>query len=607
MPEYLNPHPHDLYLVGPDGTTVHIRKGRRVRLPEFFDRYVSDGGIKGYLVNVDKPPQKRDLKVSRQVSRPVSRPVQLVKRVSREVKRPIIGHMKRDVDQTCSKLFTSSAYAISDNIGVGILTYNRPASLRRLVDSILKYTDTCHTTIFISDDGSANPEQLAYLSELELRGDIVILRDQQQLGVAGNSNRLMHCLSRFPKKILLNDDVEILHAGWENFYFLAMQRTEFHHFCYRQPGVYGAVKGSSVSIRNVALNVVDSKPHGAIMAFDYIAFAKVGYFDEQFGLYGIEHVDWSTRLSNSGLQQPGFFDVDGSNAYFVVHPEHSAVENRVEKFKHAKEILSAIGIRPNYVDASDKTIVPRISCVIPFREIDRKDAIFTVLGNIRAQRFPDIEIVMTEEDVSSKINDSECAPARHIFTVGMPGAAFNKSKAWNAGVEACTCDLLVLHDADTLAPSNYFQSVANELAAAESCHLCKQIFYIDANGSNAINMSGTVAQPQCYHMVDYFEGGTIACRRKVYWKIGGFVEEFVGYGVEDCDFYSRLSKATVWKENRHFNLLHLQHGRVDNWTVFHKKNKELGEKLAALSINDRITRQRQLLIRSGRGHCLDEG
>jgi glycosyltransferase involved in cell wall biosynthesis len=606
VPEYLNPHPHDLYLVGPDGNTVHIRKGRRVRLPEFFDRYVGkDGGVRGYLVNVEKlptmPPPKRELKTSR----PQSRPIQLNKITPKEVKRPIVGRMRRNVDPSNSKAFTNNAYAISNGIGIGILTYNRPSSLRRLLNSIFKYTDTCRTTIFISDDGSTDQEQLSYLSELEARDDIVIIRNQKQLGVAGNSNRLIRCLSRFPKKILLNDDVEILNSGWENFYFTAMSRTDFHHFCYRQPGVYGATKGDNVVVHGTLLNIVGSKPHGAVMAFDHIAFAKVGYFDEQFGQYGVEHVDWSNRLSESKLQQPGFFDVDGSSAYFVVHPEPSSVENRVEKFKHAKAILSSIGIRPTYINASEATVVPCISCVIPFREINRKDSILTVLGSIRAQRYPDIEIIMTEEDSAMKTKDSDFAPARHVFTTGLPGAAFNKSRAWNAGVEACTADILILHDADTLAPSSYFKAVAKELTDAESCHLCKNIFYLGSQATHTVNTTGIVNRPIYDHMVDYFEGGTIACTRKAYWKIGGFVEEFVGYGVEDCDFYFRLSKATIWKENRYIDLLHLHHARVDNWITFHNRNKELGTKINSLSLNDRIARQRQLLIQSGRSRCLE--
>ncbi|MCK9557765.1 MAG: glycosyltransferase [Candidatus Cloacimonetes bacterium] len=612
MPEYLNPHPHDLYLVGPDGNTIHVRKGRRVRLPEFFDRYVnkSGTGAKGYLVNVEHTrvasPPKQEVKAVRSIAKQLSRPVRLVNQEPKDAKkRTIVGHVRKNISQALSKSFTNSAYSISNNIGVGILTYNRPGSLRRLINSIIKYTDLCHTTIFISDDGSTNQEQLQYLSELEQRGDIVILKNQQQLGVAGNSNRLMRCLSRFPKKILLNDDVEILNLGWDNFYFLAMQRSGSHHFCYRQPGVYGAEKGDGITINGVAMSIVNDKPQGAVMAFDHDAFSKVGYFDEQFGQYGVEHVDWSTRLSNSQLQHTGFLDVDGSESYFLVHRESSSVENRVDKLKHARTVLNAIGARPVYIDATDISIVPSISCVIPFREIGRKDSIFTVLGNIRAQRFPNIEIVMTEEDATQKIKDREFVPAKYVFTAGTSGAAFNKSRAWNFGVASCTSDMLVLHDADTLIPSNYFQSVAKELNEYDACHLCKQIFYVGVADTNNINTSGTVDHPSYDYMVDYFEGGSIACRRKSYWKIGGFSEEFVGYGVEDNDFYFRLSKGTNYHDNRIFDLLHLNHGRVDGWGIYHKKNKELGAKLSSLSIGDRIARQRQLLTRSGRGHLLD--
>jgi hypothetical protein len=604
MPEYFNPHPHDLYLVGPNGDTIHIRKGRKIRLPEYFDRYVNKSGNRGYLIRVDHGQQVREIKHQKVVTR-ITRPANILQRATNNTKRPIVGKMKSNIDQSCSKSFTNRAYSISNGIGVGILTYNRSESLRRLVNSIIKNTDLCRTTLFISDDGSTNIDQLTYLSELELRDDIVVLRNKQQLGVAGNSNRLMRCLSRFPKKILLNDDVEILRTGWDNFYFSIMRQTGFHHFCHRQPGVYGAEKGSAVIVNNIRLNVVNDKPHGAIIALDDIAFVKVGYFDEQFGQYGIEHVDWSNRLSNSKLQQVGYFDAEGSDLYFSVHPDQSSVENRAGKFKQAKEILNTLGTRPTYVNTSDATIVPRISCVIPFREIGRKNSILTVLGNIRAQRYPDIEIIMTEEDSISKITDAECAPAKHIFTIGLPGAAFNKSKAWNVGVEFCTSDMLVLHDADTLVSCNYFCSIANELATVESCHLCKRIFYLNESETNNINTSGIICQPNYEHFVDYFEGGSIACRRNAYWRIGGFVEEYVGYGCEDCDFYFRLSRGTTWKENRCFDLLHLHHGRVDNWGQYHKKNKELERKLSEMQFVDRIAKQRQMLINNGYGHCLD--
>jgi GT2 family glycosyltransferase len=383
-----------------------------------------------------------------------------------------------------------------------------------------------------------------------------------------------------------------------------MSKTGMHHFCHRQPGVYGAKKGESTATNGVILSVVDDKPHGAILAFDDVAFSKVGYFDEQFGKYGAEHVDWSNRVSNSGLQASGYFDVENSDSYFLVHQEQSSVEDRIAKFKRAKAILDTLGVRSSYVEASNNTIVPRISCVIPFRDINRKLSIITVLGNIRSQLYPDIEIIMTEEDDFPKATNAEFLPAKYVFTSGQHGAAFNKSKAFNIGVELCTSDWLVLHDADTLAPNNYFKLVGETLSEVESCHLCNQVLYLNAETTRTVNSTGTIGQPLCSHIVDYFEGGTIACHRKAYWKIGGFAEEVVGYGCEDNDFYYRLSKTCTWRENRCFDLLHLQHDRIVGWAEYHRKNKELERRLFELSINDRITRQRQMLVQNGRGHCL---
>jgi GT2 family glycosyltransferase len=605
MPEYLNPHPHDLYLSGPDGKTVHIRKGHRAQLSSFFDRYVNKSA--GHLIKVSNNLTAPPLTLGKHMVRPNHasvRPKPPNKKVimRRVVKRstPIVGRSTHGAaaDISYSEIITKHSFPISNNIGVGILTYNRPGSLQRLVDSITKYTNLNNTTLFISDDGSTNTEQLNYLSQLEKRGDIVVLKNQGQLGIAGNSNRILHCLSRFPYKILLNDDVEILHKGWEHFYFQVMHHIDFHHFCYRQLGVYGAKKGVPTTVKATLLDVVNEKPHGAVMAFDEVAFAKIGYFDEQFGQYGSEHVDWSSRISNSGIQQPGFYDVSGSDKYFLVHSEPSAVMGRIEKFKHAQAIFDAIGKRSSYVTSSSMTLVPRISCVIPFRDIGRKDSILTVLRNIRAQQYPDIEIVMSEEDVSCKLSGDECAPAIHIFTTGAPGPAFNKSKAWNTGVAACTCDLLVLHDADTLAPNSYFKLVADTLIEAESCHLCGKIYYLDEAMTQSVNSTGVMDESRCESVVNYFEGGTIACRRKTYWKIGGFVEEYVGYGCEDCDFYYRLSRASVWKEDRQLSLVHLYHGRVDGWALYHVKNKALEKKLSELMVSDRISHQRQLLTNS---------
>jgi hypothetical protein len=70
------------------------------------------------------------------------------------------------------------------------------------------------------------------------------------------------------------------------------------------------------------------------------------------------------------------------------------------------------------------------------------------------------------------------------------------------------------------------------------------------------------------------------------------------HNCEDCDFYARLSRGSVWRENRHIAMLHLWHDRVPGWMQYHARNKQLEEQLKALPAETRIAQQRQWLSTS---------
>lgn len=221
-------------------------------------------------------------------------------------------------------------------IGVGILSYNRPNSISRLVESILKYTSLDgNIKIVISDDASSNKPLQGIYDKIDSR--ITILRNRTRAGIAGNTNRCLRFLDGSDDFLLLNDDVQVLNYGWHTFYTAKMLETSIHHFCYREPGVYGAKPAQLKSVNGHNLLYVPDKPHGAVLAFDAAAFRTVGYFDTEFGLYGMEHVDWSTRVFKSGIQPSGYFDVPGSNEYFKINSDQSAVENRSHHLKAARK------------------------------------------------------------------------------------------------------------------------------------------------------------------------------------------------------------------------------------------------------------------------------
>ena len=247
--------------------------------------------------------------------------------------------------------------------------------------------------------------------------------------------------------------------------------------------------------------------------------------------------------------------------------------------------------------------MPALTYIIPCRDTSRLSAIQTVVANIRAQRFPQIQIVIAEHDVTSHIPATIEPVTYKLIKSGTD--LFNKSKAFNAGVALAEYPYLVLHDADMLAVGSYTETIYRTLNQYDACHLGNTVIYTNKDGANrAIQLNKIDSSIACDHMVGYFEGGSIACRRATYWLVGGFNEDFKGYGWEDVDFYARLSTNCNWSSNRTFDFLHLWHPRTTGWTLHHARNKIIGGKLNKLSMSRRITEQYGKLIAGGYGKFL---
>lgn len=490
----------------------------------------------------------------------------------------------------CNQLFqpyiANADIPISNDIGIGILSYNRLNSLKRLIESIEAHTDINSTTVFVSDesDKSHKDKIVEYLNSKKW---ITVLDNKERLGIAGNSNRLLRCLQRFKNKILLNDDVEIIADNWDRFYVDAMKSSGLHHICFRQIGIYGA-RGDHET--NGRIRTIHQKPQGAVMVFDDAAFNKVGYFDTRFGIYGMEHVDWSTRVSTSGIQKKGFHDIVGSEKYIKVHGEKSAVEKRVEKLNKAKSVYKGIDKSRTYVGPDNRSAVPSVTYVIPCRVTnDRKYPIFNVIANVKSQSFPCIEIILVEQDECARFSPGELEPAKHMYAGQSPKGLFSKSMAFNTGVCASNNRKIVLHDADMLVERSYTSFVDDILDRFESCHVGRNVFYLDQNSTNRI-LQGHRDQLNCNRIAGYFEGGSLAVHRDVYDRVGGFCEEFEGYGAEDCEFFERLGENSNMFNTRTIDLIHLYHGRAQNWDNHHNDNKDTWARLQSLSMDNRLER-----------------
>jgi GT2 family glycosyltransferase len=232
------------------------------------------------------------------------------------------------------------------DIGIAILSTDRPVCLGKLLKSIDKFTNHEYLSVLVIDD-SSDPEGCEFVCE---EYDwCTFFHTGERIGVAQNTNRAMWSIAEHPYKLILNNDVEILRIGWEFYYFLAMQQTGIHHFCFQQEGLWGAgTKNRPEEITTKygrRIKTIHNYPQGAILAYDQEAFGAVGYFDcLSFRGYGKSHWDWSFRVSESGIQPEGIHDVVGSNDYFKVHDVGCTTpqKERIEDYKRNTKILEKL-------------------------------------------------------------------------------------------------------------------------------------------------------------------------------------------------------------------------------------------------------------------------
>jgi GT2 family glycosyltransferase len=614
--EFLNVSGRIIMLSGasPEFKRVHFAKAERKILPRYFVKYVprylkiiKEGAIihtppdSNPQVDMTKIKAKELMRKIQQREERRAYLAEMRKRASVKItkhhgairRRPTVGATlmrSEEANKYLRELTQRINFSISNDIGIGILSFNRLDCIKRLVKSIRDYTDLTKTTIIISDE-STESNVREYLGSIK---DMAVLLNKERLGVAGNTNRLLRCLGRFQYKILLNDDVEILEKNWEQLYARAMHDTGIHHFCMRQSGVYGAKDsdGAIKDINGLKIRTIDEKPQGAVFAFDHTAFEKVGFFDEAFGIYGMEHVDWSHRIELSGIQQSGFHDVVGSDKFYRVHSDKSAVDSRSVLFAEARKKYEALRRDRSriYVKPTDKSKVPGVSFIVPFREQNRVGSIRVIIQNLKAQKYPYIEIIIVEQDSDRRLKFKELATIKYVLARNeIHDQPFNKALAFNKGFVEVKTNKIILHDADILIQDDYTEVVSELLDTYEGLHIGRSVIYLDEKTTeNVIKQNSLVSGLCTERSVRYFEGGSLACRHNIYINIGGFNESFMGYGNEDTEFFSRLSVGCKFHNHRFIDLLHMYHGRTIGWKQHHERNKQLESKLAKDSMQIRL-------------------
>ncbi len=182
--------------------------------------------------------------------------------------------------------------AMTNRIGIGVITYNRLEYLKGCINNIRKYTQSPYYLV-IADDGSSDGTVEWCQSE-----GLVVITGQNR-GVCWNKNRALYALKEYTDAnciMLLEDDCWSTEKGWE----LAWLQTTaiWHHVNYAAPWI---LKHNPAAIYQQS-GEMPTSPYllklitGQCTTSSRQALNCVGYLDSRFQGYGYGHSEWTQRF-----------------------------------------------------------------------------------------------------------------------------------------------------------------------------------------------------------------------------------------------------------------------------------------------------------------------
>jgi peptidoglycan/xylan/chitin deacetylase (PgdA/CDA1 family) len=201
-------------------------------------------------------------------------------------------------------------------VGIGILSYNRPASLRKCLDTLFENL-VLDARVAVNFD-LWNPEFEAIAVQYPI--DAI---SGPSRGISYANNRLMQFFDGYGALFLIQDDVRFLRPEWLERYLRGLRAVPylafFDPYYPQDPNRPRHFKVNYFKQRQrvvrdgVTFWLCHKSPQGAFQAIGRECIERVGYFDTGFGQYGIEHHDYWLRVCNAGICPPEhFYDIERS-------------------------------------------------------------------------------------------------------------------------------------------------------------------------------------------------------------------------------------------------------------------------------------------------------
>jgi predicted glycosyltransferase involved in capsule biosynthesis len=210
------------------------------------------------------------------------------------------------------------------------------------------------------------------------------------------------------------------------------------------------------------------------------------------------------------------------------------------------------------------------------------------LANLRrvidwALSFEGAEIILVEQDTHSKIKEANLR-CRHIFVKS--NIPYNRSWSFNIGYKLAKSNVIVFGDSDLIMDRNDFIESIKLLSEYEMVSPYSSVVDLQPNESNmpfeTIFKIDRPGRGENDNQKLNICGGIAIFRREAVSKIGGWHEDFIGWGAED-DFQTIKVEAMLKWNERKGRCYHLYHDRPAPDMKWYQRNLQLLQKLKGMN------------------------
>lgn len=186
-------------------------------------------------------------------------------------------------------------------IGVAISTRNRYGIFKKSYDQWKRFLPKAAKLVVV-DDASAEP-----VPEADYRFPY-------NAGIAATKNKCIQLLieSGCDEIFLSDDDCYPIHRNW----YVPYIESKVKHMSMTFTSTVKGNPSGSMTIGAHEGCVAYNKPCGCMIYINRSVIEKIGGFDVDYPLWGMEHVDFSQRAFNAGLTPHPFLDVPNSTVLF---------------------------------------------------------------------------------------------------------------------------------------------------------------------------------------------------------------------------------------------------------------------------------------------------